>query len=73
MRRKFFQDWFNSAMKRAPITLACVKIQRAQRIIQLKHGFTNILAKAVHGQELEEIETYVRDARHGRILAHTFT
>ena len=26
MRRKYFQDWFNAAMKRAPMTLACVKI-----------------------------------------------
>ena len=33
-KRQFFQDWFNAAMERAPMSLACIKIERAKRLIQ---------------------------------------
>lgn len=40
-------------MQRAPVTLACTKIQRAHRRIELRYSFQKVLQIAVYDQELD--------------------
>ena len=55
-KRTIFTEWFNAAMKRAPVSLFCNKIERADRHIQLRLCFQKILETAVYDQDLEVIE-----------------
>ena len=52
-RRQIFESWFNAAMKRAPISLFCNKVQKACRTVERRIAFQKMLEVAVYDQELD--------------------
>ena len=51
-KKRVFEDWFNAAMQRAPLSIFCNKIEKARRRIILRVGFQKALEMAVHDEEL---------------------
>ena len=59
-------------MQRAPMTLFCNKVQRANRRIQLRLSFQRVLQMAVYDQELEGVSEHFQKSRDANLLSRIF-
>ena len=72
-KRQFFQEWFNAAMARAPMSLFCIKVERAKRRIELRQGYQRILEQAVRDQDLDQMATNLQETRHARLVSDAYS
>ena len=59
-------------MERAPMSLFCIKIERARRRMQLRTGYQRILEQAVYDEDLNQIANNVSEARNARLVSSAY-